>query len=209
LTPRLGGNLGAAVGASVFAVLGLGAVEVVTTAPISGVTTHPLSVFEDGPPPRVTGGFGEDSCVACHWDDENDGVGKLSLSGLPEGFEPGETYRLKLTLAREGMEMGGFQMAIRHAVDTSQAGSFTVPPGEEERIAVVMDREAQFVQHRLAGTRLGRPDTATWSVDWTAPDSPGLVHLHVSALAADGDRSQLGDFVYTLAREVTPAGGAR
>lgn len=211
MTCRVDRLLGTGVALTVIAVLGSGAVELVATAPASsaGLNGHPVFAFEDGPPPRVTGGFGEDSCVACHWDDENDGVGELVLSGLPEAFEPGATYRVQLTLTRTDMPVAGFQMAIRHAADASQAGSFAVPDGEGDRVAVVTDQEVEFVQHRLEGTRLDTPGEARWTVDWQAPESDGAVLVHVSALAADGDRSQLGDFVYTLELKRSAGGALR
>ena len=164
--------------------------------------------FKDGPPPRVTGGFGEDSCVACHWDDENDGLGMLKVTGFPEYFEPGERYPIGVVLVREGMQVAGFQLAARYEADTSQAGRFEVPSHQEARVAVTADREVEFAQHRLDGTELSAPDRAGWKVDWVAPDAGGVVVVHVSAVAGDGDESQLGDYVYTIEVRTRPVAGA-
>ena len=55
--------------------------------------------FRDGPPARVTGGFGEDSCLACHSGKAlNEAGGRLTLSGFPEMYVPGARYELELRL---------------------------------------------------------------------------------------------------------------
>jgi hypothetical protein len=168
--------------------------------PPPGVYGHSVAAaFPDGAPARVTGGFGEDSCFACHWEgQENDGVGRLVIEGVPERYEPGEPYELAIEISRPGMTLGGFQLAARMAADTLQAGTFSVRDADAGRVAVVTDRGVQFVQHTEAGTALSGEDRVRWRVNWTAPES-GRVVFHVSAVAGDGDRSQMGDHVYTLA----------
>jgi hypothetical protein len=161
--------------------------------------------FPDGAPARVTGGFGEDTCLACHWNgSENDGEGVLRLSGFPDRFEEGRTYRLTLELERPGMEVAGFQLAVRRAADTLQAGSFRIPEEEKARVAVVTEREVKFAQHLEGGTTLREEAVSRWTLEWTAPAYRGPVVLHVAAVAGDGDRSQLGDHVYTLETSSRP-----
>lgn len=159
-------------------------------------------LFRDGPPARVTGGFGEDSCFACHWEGkQNDGVGRLDVLGFPATFDPGRSYRLQVELARHGMKAAGFQLAVRHATDTAQAGDIAVPPDEDGRIAVISEQDVLFAQHLLPGTSVDGSGTARWHLDWTAPPHGGTVLLHVSAVAGDADESQMGDYVYTLELE--------
>jgi hypothetical protein len=50
----------------------------------------------------------------------------------------------------------------------------------------------------LAGIELVAQDTGRWALLWTAPDTGDRVVLHASAVAGDGDDSQLGDHVYTV-----------
>jgi hypothetical protein len=180
-----------------------------------------LAPFPDGAPARVTGGFGEDSCVGCHWEREvNEGPGTLRLEGVPEAYEPGKTYLLEVELEHPTMVLAGFQVAARFASDTTQAGSFSVPEEEAHRVGIQEDRGVQFAQHLEAGTHLdgapgrerasgeepasgadGAPATR-WRIRWTAPsEAGGVIHFHLAAVAADGDRSQMGDDVHTL--EVT------
>jgi hypothetical protein len=155
--------------------------------------------FRDGPPARVTGGFGEDSCEACHFGNSlNDSAGKLTLSGLPEQFERGATYALELTLTRPGIKAGGFQVAIRNADNQSQAGRIVVPSDEEARVAILEERGVQFAQHRLAEAPAEGGDSLRWKLSWTSPDAGGPVTVHVAAVAGDGDESQAGDYAYAV-----------
>ena len=155
--------------------------------------------FRDGPPARVTGGFGEDSCSACHFGNApNDEAGKLTLEGLPERLTPGATYALEVALTRPGLAAGGFQLAIRNAGDHAQAGRIAVPAQEEERVAILEERGVQFAQHRRAEAPAAGADSLRWKLSWTAPEQAGPVTAHVAAVAGDGDESQAGDFVYTL-----------
>lgn len=161
----------------------------------------PLSPFRDGPPAAVTGGFGEDSCYACHWDSLNDGKGELRIVGLPERFEPGDAYPLQVVLTRPGMEVAGFQLSARFAEDGGQAGDLVPGEGEKGRVSVATQGEVQYIQHLLPGIVLAGPDSASWAMVWKAPTASGPVKFHVAAVAGDDDESQIGDFVYTVEKD--------
>lgn len=157
--------------------------------------------FRDGPPARVTGGFGEDTCAACHFGNAlNEGAGKLTLAGFPESFEPGRTYALELTLERPGMKAAGFQLATRQADGKTQAGRIEVAPSDQASIALLEERGVQFAHQRAPATPAAGESATRWRLSWTAPESDGPVTLHVAAVVGDGDESQAGDFVYTLER---------
>ncbi len=195
---------GGAAGAGLLGLVGWAGVAGSTPPPVVGVSV--VHFFPDGAPARVTGGFGEDSCLACHWEgQENDGVGRLVLSGVPETWEPGAGYTLEVELRRPGMAVAGFQLASRFTADTAQAGTFRIPGSEEGRIAVLTERSVEFVQHTEAGSALGGEEPARWTIHWVAPDTGGVVSFHLSSVAGDGDRSQMGDFVYTTSAESHPA----
>lgn len=154
--------------------------------------------FRDGPPARVTGGFGEDSCLACHSGQAlNEPGGRLTLTRFPERFTPGATYELELALSRPETTVAGFELAVRHA-DQTQAGRIRVPAGSEERIGLSDERGVQFAHHLLPDAALAHDGAVRWRLDWTAPDSTGRVVVHAAAVAGDGDDSELGDHVYTL-----------
>ncbi len=156
--------------------------------------------FRDGPPARVTGGFGEDSCFACHSGNAlNEVGGRLTLSGFPERYDPGATYELELMLSRPSkLAVAGFQLAIRHAANKMQAGTIRPPAEDEERIGLLDERGTQFAHHRLAEVTPPVGTSVRWKLAWIAPENAGQVVAHAAAVAGDGDDSQLGDYVYTL-----------
>ena len=68
--------------------------------------------FKTGPPPGVTGGFGEPTCHACHFDHPiNAPGGSLRLGGLPESYTAGVRYSIRVGLTRRGTQRAGFQIA--------------------------------------------------------------------------------------------------
>jgi len=155
--------------------------------------------FRDGPPAQVTGGFGGDSCIACHSGNApNDDVGQLTLRGFPERYAPGTTYDLELTLSRQPtIAAAGFQLAVRLA-DSTQAGTIRVPADDQARVALVDERGVQYAHHQLAEPAPPASETVRWKLSWTAPEAAGEIFVHAAAVAGNGDESQTGDYVYTL-----------
>jgi len=166
------------------------------------------AVFKDAPPPRSTGGFGEATCERCHFGvGLNEAPGSFTIDGLPEQYQPGKSYTLSLTLTLPGLGAGGFQLSSRFEDSGAQAGSFASPGEDAERVGVVTDREVEFAHQRSAGTAPAAPDTARWSVLWTAPAAgSGTVLFHGVANAADGDESPFGDQIYTSVTTSLPHG---
>lgn len=152
-----------------------------------------------------TGGFGEESCHNCHFDNPvNDEAGRLELGGLPETYKPGDSYNITVTLTRPGLEKGGFQLAARHP-DSSQAGSFQL---DSRRLQFTdAGGPVRYVQHTAEGTDPGEERRIRWDFVWTAPENGERVRFHLAANAGNGDESSFGDRIYTLARTVFPAGG--
>ena len=167
-------------------------------APLAAAAGY-LSAYPDAPPPGTTGGFGEPTCVSCHFASTPDTLGALSLRGLPAVLEPGRTYELVVELAREDMAAAGFQLSARFASGPArgrQAGAFRVL-GDET--AITPQSGVEFVHQTLAGAVPSTSGLGRWRIEWTAPgeDSPS-VRFHVAANAANGDESPLGDRVYAL-----------
>lgn len=161
--------------------------------------------YADGAPPGFSGGFGEESCHACHFHaDPNVEPGRLTLAGVPDVFSPGERYPITVTLTRPGLTIGGFQLTTRFAEGGAQAGSLAAGPGEDPRVAIERQAGVQYANQRTPGTLPVAPDTARWTLTWTAPATPAIVRVHVSANAADQDGSAGGDYVYTADAEARP-----
>lgn len=152
--------------------------------------------YPDRPPFAHTGGFGEPTCHVCHFDsDVNAAGGQLTVSGAPEAYRPGETYRVVVRIARPEMLMGGFQLSARFA-DGAQAG--TLRAADARAQVAAGERGVQYASHTRPGMEQTSQWAAEWALEWTAPASAaGPVVFHASGNAGNGDGSQIGDFVYT------------
>ncbi|MGE3277138.1 MAG: choice-of-anchor V domain-containing protein [Vicinamibacterales bacterium] len=165
--------------------------------------------YPEGAPPGFSGGFGEQACDACHFEATiNTGPGKVLLAGVPDRFTPGERYTLTLTLTRPGMRLGGFQLTARFEDGGAQAGGLAPGPAHAEHLTVESQNGIQYVGQHASGTGLAAPDTASWTLIWTAPPSGGPVVFHVAANAADGDGTAEGDYVHTTTAVSSPDGAA-
>ena len=159
------------------------------------------SAFKEGPYPNVTGGFGEQSCHLCHLDNKiNAPGGAVTLDGIPPAFAPGQTYPITVTVKREGLRRGGFEIAARFASGKQkgrQAGSWKPLDARVQLIPGAVDKVLTFVQHNLAGSRVAETGANTWMIEWTAPsDATAPVQFNVAANASNNDDSPLGDYIY-------------
>jgi len=165
--------------------------------------------FKEGPYPNVTGGFGEQSCHLCHLDNRiNAPGGSVTLDGIPPSFEPGRTYPITVTISREGLRRGGFEIAARFASGQQkgrQAGTWSLKDTRVQLIPGAVDKALSFVQHNLAGSRAPDRGANTWTIDWKAPSAAAApVQFNVAANASNNDDSPLGDFIYLKAARSVP-----
>ena len=171
------------------------------------------SAFKEGPYPNVTGGFGEQSCHLCHLDNPvNAPGGTLTLDGVPSTYVPGEKYHITVTIAREGLRRGGFEISARFATGKlkgRQAGVWRPLDAREQLIPGAVDKALTFVQHNLAGSRVPSTGANTWTIEWTAPTVPpgaaGPVQFNVASNASTNDDSPLGDYIYLKSARSVPA----
>jgi hypothetical protein len=182
-----------------------GAALLVGAAPAS---VGPFAVYRDGPPPGWSGGFGESTCQGCHSEMQlNEAPGRVVIEGVPERYTGGQVYPVTVTLTRPGMSVGGFELTARYQDGGAQAGTLSVPPDAQGRIAVIIDRDVQYAYQRQAGSELVAPGTARWTVLWTAPAGGDGVQFNVAANAANQDDSTSGDYIYTAVEKADPAAG--
>jgi hypothetical protein len=168
------------------------------------------AAFKEGPYPNVTGGFGEQSCRLCHLDNPlNAPGGQLTLAGVPPIFTPGSVYPITVTIAREDMRRGGFEIAARFAGGKQkgrQAGTWKLTDARTQLIPGAVDKALTFVQHNLAGSRAATAGANTWTIEWTAPaDASAPVQFNVAANASNNDDSPLGDYIYLKSARSLPA----
>lgn len=155
-----------------------------------------LVAYQDGPVPGVTGGFGEPTCAQCHKGKPADD--RALAVAVPKTYRAGQVYRVRVTLARPGLEVGGFEISARYesgAARGKQAGALRTT---DARTQVVTGTGVQYAQHTEAGSRAADGGILSWVLEWQAPARPaGTVIFHVAANASNGDYSPLGDRIYT------------
>jgi hypothetical protein len=168
------------------------------------------SAFKEGPYPNVTGGFGEQSCHLCHLDNPiNAPGGSVKLDGIPAAYAAGQAYPITVTISREGLRRGGFEIAARFASGRQkgkQAGVWKPLDTRVQLIPGAVDKVLTFVQHNLAGSRVPATGANSWTIEWTAPQGPAApVQFNVAANASNNDDSPLGDYIYVKTARSTPA----
>lgn len=155
--------------------------------------------YLDGAPPGFTGGFGESSCHACHFSEQqNDGAGEIRLTGLPDVYLSGGQYPVTLTLKRADLVLAGFQVAVRYEETGEPAGELVAGAEEAKRVGGATASGVRYLYQTELGARTDTPGTIAWTFIWTAPEGKERVVFNVAANAADGDGTADGDFVYTL-----------
>jgi hypothetical protein len=183
--------------------------------------SRPAAANSDGPLAGFTGGFGEPTCHACHFDaPEDPGAGELVLSGVPEAYRPGAEYAVTVTLRDPRLERAGFQLTARFegsggsgSAAGRQAGRLLAPApraGSEAppRVEVVEHREPTvlYARQTRAGSAPVADHEAAWTVTWIAPEEPaGPVLFHAAANAANHDDSEFGDVIHRASARTRPA----
>jgi hypothetical protein len=172
------------------------------------ITPVALRSFAEGPFPGFTGGFKEPTCQQCHFGhDLNEPGGTLTLSGVPPTYAAGQAYTLTVTLKKDGLEKGGFQLAARAATGPTagrDAGTLEVT-GAEVQLVTSADKTVTYVQHTPAGTKTATPGSLAWTFRWIAPKTGAVpVEFDVAANASNNDESPMDDAIYTASATVRP-----
>lgn len=151
--------------------------------------------------PARTGGFGEMTCHQCHSDQPlNDVSGRLTLTGVPGIYTPGERYLITLTVAHPQLVRAGFQVAARFDSGVRIGGNAGRFAAQNARTEAVPDDGGRitYIQHTSEGAMVPSRGTGRWTFEWTAPsDGAATVVFHAAANAANGDGLSRGDYIYT------------
>lgn len=156
--------------------------------------------FSTGPLPRLTGGFGEDTCRSCHTSfGLNEGHrrgGFFNIAGVPSVYSPGAAYPVIVSIAQPGQLRWGFELSARYVTSGRQAGSL-IPV--DEFTQVKEEAGILYIQHTEEGTRFGVFDgPVEFHFNWIAPDpAEGPVFFNAAGNAADGRDNRFGDYIYT------------
>jgi len=168
-------------------------------------TVPPISAaYPDHLDGAYTGGFGEPTCQACHFDYEvNNDRGLVTLQNLDDTYEPGASYELKVRVESDHLRNGGFQLTARHP-DGSQAGRFFWD-GDRVTLTPTISDEVTYVQHAEGGTAPTNERSVSWNLTWKAPASESPVIFNVAGNAGNADDSAFGDFIYVEEIQLKPA----
>lgn len=158
-----------------------------------------LFAYKEGPPPDRTGGFGGETCLACHAGNPlNAPEGSLRIAGIPDAYQPGAAYRIAITLARKDLYTAGFQITARNSA-REFVGTWRAL---DDRTKVVEG----FVQQTARGANAPKDGENQWELEWTAPSSSNsAIMFNAAANASNDDASALGDFIYTYETRVSVA----
>ncbi len=174
--------------------------RIILGASLSVLPVTALLAFSSGPLPRFTGGFQEETCVACHdsfpLNEGRTRGGDLHISGVPESYRGGESYPITVLIGQPGQSRWGFQLSARRAASGGQAGQL-VPA--DDRTQLLEEGGIQYIQQTSQGSRnttSNRP--IEFRFKWIAPDpSHGPVFFNGTGNAADGSGDPSGDYIYT------------
>ncbi len=172
-----------------------------------------IDTKSNGAPVASTNAPGELTCnrSPCHTGSPLDsGPGDLTfhIAGAEEGYMPGETYDVTVTMAQAGIERFGFQTLALHDLDTTNAGTWTVTDELRTRISsgILQYEGRKYMTYRYAGTTPFAPSQGQWSFQWTAPETnTGPVTFYSAAVAANNDGTDQGDLAYTLQHTLAPS----
>jgi len=165
--------------------------------------------YKEGPFPNMAGGFGDKNCRTCHFDNPlNAAGGQLTVAGIPATYAAGQEYPITITIARNDLHRGGFEIVARFVngkLKGKQAGEWRLPDKRLQLIRSTIDPTLLFVQHNLLGSRASSPGANTWTVEWIAPVPAGPVQFNIAGNASNEDDSALGDFIYVKSARSVPA----
>ena len=155
-----------------------------------------------GPPAQRTGGFGEQTCnsAGCHSSFSlNAGRslgGDFLISGVPESYQLGQSYPLKVLISHPGQSRWGFELSSRFAASGAQAGQLVSVDGLTQ---VIESSGIQYIEQTSLGTQNGVPNgPVEFQLNWIAPDpSAGPVSFNAAGNAANGNFNNSGDYIYT------------
>jgi hypothetical protein len=165
--------------------------------------------FSAGPPAGRTGAPGEATCVQCHTGTLNNGPGRITISGVPETYEPNQELTLTVRVEHPDRERWGFQIT---ALDDANNPAGALAPADRTITKAVEAtgnlRGRVYVEHTTRGTFRGQAQGAEWEVRWTAPAADaGRVTFYAAGNAANGNNASSGDSIYTTAVSTGTAAG--
>ena len=196
--------------------------------PVLLLVSTGVSVFAESVSPSIgyTGApadHGGANCSTCHTGQTvNASSGSLTVTvgNGNGGYVPTVAQLIRIVVQNPSASTWGFQITIREqSNETLSSGTFTIPTGTLPE-QVVCDDGTQYGSPAPCGGNIARQfaehykaphgDTGAsyeFDVNWMPPAQEiGRLHVYVAAVAANGDGTQYGDYVYTSTQTLTNMG---
>jgi hypothetical protein len=156
------------------------------------------------------------NCTDCHTDATlNTGSAAITfdLGGAEDGYIPGQTYNITVSVSRPSLVRAGFQcIALQDNDNRISPGTVTL--NDENRTQVLdknaphsggcLEEERVWIEHTFNGNTCDASGKNQWTYRWKAPDvNVGSVSFYLSALEANNDLAETGDNVYTRKKTIT------
>jgi uncharacterized repeat protein (TIGR01451 family) len=156
-----------------------------------------VHAFSSGPPAGFTGAPLEFTCAECHVPPDA-GTGTISITA-PQTYVPGQTYPVTVTNSNPDptRKRWGFQLTALDPGD-EKAGNLQ----STDIFTQVLNNQGpggarQYVEHTASGTYINQAGGASWTFNWTAPQTDvGPVTFYAAGNHANNDGNTSGDFIY-------------
>lgn len=139
------------------------------------------------------------NCTACHLG-TSEAKTNIITSDIPaNGYVPGSTYTITVTLNNTGTTRFGFQLSPQNNAG-AMLGTWGPNTTETQVIA------SKYATHKLIGTN--GTDMKTWNLQWTAPAAgTGDVTFYGAFNISNADNNTTGDKIWTSSMTVAEQGG--
>src|SRR5215204_4784794 len=173
------------------------------------VGTRPVHAFSAGPPAGYTGAPQEEpeACAECHVPPDA-GTGRISITA-PQTYVPGQKYPVTVTHTNADPTRlrWGFELTVLDNASDEKAGDLHESDGTTQILNNAGPSSArQYIEHTAAGTFIGQQNGASWTFNWTAPDTDvGPVTFYAAGNQANNDGNTSGDYIYKTFVASAPA----
>ena len=173
------------------------------------IGTRPVHAFSSGPPAGYTGAPQEEpeACAECHVPPDA-GTGRIFITA-PQTYVPGRTYPVTVTHTNADPTRlrWGFQLTVLDNASDEKAGELQSTDGTTQVLDDAGPGSArQYIEHTAAGTFVGQQNGASWTFNWTAPDTDvGPVTFYAAGNHANNDGNTSGDYIYKTFVASAPA----
>ncbi len=146
-----------------------------------------LLSYSSGAPFGYSGSPGDNgrTCTQCHTADGNSYMPSIALQNFPATYQPGQTYRIHLTVGGTSNSKFGFEATVEDNNHQKQ-GVFGAVSGSTQAI-----QNNTYITHTSSSTTAG-----DWLFDWTAPAAGhGTLKMYYAINLANGNGQSTGDYV--------------